>query len=132
MRKVRSGISNICGRYPSVKMGRTIQFESQNVELWGIYDMERDEDVLEYYDQPTRLQLRYRARSGKNTTQLQGCKKLLLGLQTDSRAAFLGAKLNPMIRVPLDALAPDEEMVLRILQEHSSTGKVVFQEQSLG
>lgn len=70
VRKVRSGISNICGRYPSVKMGRTIQFESQHVELWGIYDMERDEDVLEYYDQPTRLQLRYRARSGKNTTQL--------------------------------------------------------------
>jgi hypothetical protein len=50
--------------------------------------------------------------------ELQGCKKLLLGLQTDSRAAFLGAKLNPMIRVPLDALAPDEEMVLRILQEY--------------
>lgn len=69
VRRVRSGISNICGRYPSVKMGRTIQFESQHVELWGIYDMERDEDVLEYYDQPTRLQLRYRARSGRNTTQ---------------------------------------------------------------
>lgn len=69
VRKVRSGISNICGRYPSVKMGRTIQFESQHVELWGIYEMERDDDVLEYYDQPTRLQLRYRARSGRNTTQ---------------------------------------------------------------
>ena len=69
VRKVRSGISNICGRYPSVKMRRTIQFESQHVELWGIYEMERDEDVLEYYDQPTRLQLRYRARSGRSTTQ---------------------------------------------------------------
>jgi putative transposase len=69
VRKVRSGISNICGRYPLVKMGRTIQFESQHVELWGIYEMERDDDVLEFYDQPTRLQLRYRARSGRNTTQ---------------------------------------------------------------
>ena len=69
VRKVHSGISNICGRYPSMKMGRTIQFESQHVELWGIYEMERDEDVLEYYDQPTRLQLRYRARSGRHTTQ---------------------------------------------------------------
>jgi putative transposase len=69
VRQVRSGISNICGRYPSVKMGRTIQFESQHVELWGIYEMERDDDVLEFYDQPTRLQLRYRARSGRNTTQ---------------------------------------------------------------
>jgi len=69
VRKVHSGISNVCGRYPSKKMGRTIQFESQHVELWGIYEMERDDDVLEYYDQPTRLQLRYRARSGRNTTQ---------------------------------------------------------------
>ena len=69
VRKVRSGISNICGRYPSMKMGRTIQFESQHVELWGIHEMERDKEVLEYYDQPTRLQLRYRARSGRNTTQ---------------------------------------------------------------
>lgn len=69
MRKVRSGISNICGRYSSMKMGRTIQFESQHVELWGIYEMERDEEVLEYYDQPIRFQLRYRARSGRNTTQ---------------------------------------------------------------
>jgi len=51
-------------------MGRTIQFESQHIELWGIYEMERDDDVLEYYDQPTHLQLRYRARSGRNTTLL--------------------------------------------------------------
>ncbi len=48
VRKVHSGISNICGRYHSMKMDRTIQFESQHVELWGIYEMERDEDVLEY------------------------------------------------------------------------------------
>ena len=31
--------------------------------------MESDEGVLEYYDQPKRLQLRYRAHSGRNTTQ---------------------------------------------------------------
>jgi len=37
VRKVRSGKSNVTGRYPSVKMGRTIQFESQHVELWAIY-----------------------------------------------------------------------------------------------
>ena len=29
----------------------------------------RDDDVLEYYDQPTRIQLQYRARSGRKTTQ---------------------------------------------------------------
>jgi hypothetical protein len=35
-------------------MGRSIQFESRHVELWGIYEMECDDDVLEYYDQPVR------------------------------------------------------------------------------
>src|SRR5437868_4876 len=68
-RKVRSGASNVSGRYPSVKMGFSIQFESQHVELWGIYTMERDDDVLELYDQPTRIQLHYQARSGHKTTQ---------------------------------------------------------------
>jgi len=48
-------------------MGCSIQFESQN-ELWGIYTMERDDDVLEFYDQPTRIQLHYHARSGHKTS----------------------------------------------------------------
>jgi putative transposase len=69
VRKVRGRASNVAGRYPSPKMQRTIQFESQHVELWAIYAMERDETVLEYYDQPLRLPLRYRARSGRHTTQ---------------------------------------------------------------
>lgn len=34
-------------------MGFSIQFESQHVELWAIYTMEVDDDVLEYYDQPS-------------------------------------------------------------------------------
>jgi putative transposase len=61
VRKVRGGASNVAGRYPSPKMGVSIQFESQHVELWAIYAMERDDEVLEYYDQPMRLPLRYRA-----------------------------------------------------------------------
>src|SRR5262245_23872237 len=69
VRKVRGRASNVAGRYPSPKMQRAIQFESQHVELWAIYAMERDETVLEYYDQPMRLPLRYRALSGKHTTQ---------------------------------------------------------------
>ena len=67
-RKVRGRASNVSGRYPSVKMGFSIQFESQHVELWGCHTMERDDDVLEYYDQPTRIQLHYRARSGRKTS----------------------------------------------------------------
>ncbi len=67
-RRVHSRASNVSGRYPSVKMGCSIQFESQHVELWGIYTMERDSDVLEMYDQPTRIQLHYQARSGRKTS----------------------------------------------------------------
>jgi hypothetical protein len=39
-RRVGGGSSNVCGRYPSKKMGVTIQFESHRVELAGIYEME--------------------------------------------------------------------------------------------
>jgi nucleoside 2-deoxyribosyltransferase len=35
-------------------------------------------------------------------------KKTLVGLQTDVRAAFLGSKLNPMLRVPMDYIAKNE------------------------
>ena len=38
-RRVRGRASNMSGRYPSVKMGRSIQFESQ-VEFLAIYAME--------------------------------------------------------------------------------------------
>jgi len=50
-------------------MGVSIQFESDRVEFWALYNMERDEDVLEYYDQSSRIPLSYRARSGSRTTQ---------------------------------------------------------------
>ena len=71
VRRVRGRASNVSGRYPSVKMGVSIQFESQHVELWAIYAMERDDDVLEYYDQPTRIQLHYTSRSGHKTSPWQ-------------------------------------------------------------
>jgi len=67
-RRVRGRANNVSGRYPSVKMGVSIQFESQHVELWAIYAMEWDDDVLEYYDQPTRIQLHYKSLSGRKTS----------------------------------------------------------------
>jgi hypothetical protein len=51
-RRVSGGRSNVSGRYPSRKMGVTIEFESHRVELAGIYEMEHDAEVLEFYDQP--------------------------------------------------------------------------------
>ena len=52
--------------------------------------------------------------------ELRQAGKLLVGLQTDSRAAFPGSKLNPMVRVPLQYVAEDEEALLRVLDEHRS------------
>jgi len=38
--------------------------------------------------------------------------KRLLGLQTDTRGAFLGSKLNPMIHVALDAVLHTEDALI--------------------
>lgn len=64
-RVVRSRAGNVSGRYPSRKMGVTIQFESHHNELAGIYEMEYDPDVLEYYDQPSGIKLSYQALCGR-------------------------------------------------------------------
>ncbi|HYF78316.1 MAG TPA: TnsA endonuclease N-terminal domain-containing protein [Symbiobacteriaceae bacterium] len=65
-RHVQSSRQNVSGRYPSRKMGVTIQFESHKVELAGIFEMEHDPKVLEYYDQPSPIPLRYQAATGKS------------------------------------------------------------------
>src|SRR5258708_13073869 len=58
-RRVTSPANNVSGAYPSRKMGMTIQFESHTVELWAIYLMEHDPDVLQYFDPPPTFKLRY-------------------------------------------------------------------------
>jgi transposase InsO family protein len=65
MRRVGGGRQNVSGRYPSRKMGVTIQFESHRVELPFVYEMEHDPAVLEYYDQPPSIPLAYPAASGR-------------------------------------------------------------------
>ena len=56
-RSVSSRCRNVVGRFPSRKMGVTIQFESHTVELAAIFELEHDRDVLEYYDQPPPIKL---------------------------------------------------------------------------
>ena len=51
---------------------------------------------------------------------LQDGEKLLVGLHTDTRAAFSGGRLNPMVRVPLEYVADDEEKLLRVLAGYGS------------
>src|SRR4030095_1408968 len=58
-RRVGSGRSNVSGLYPSKKMGVTIHFESHWVELAGIYALEHDAAVFEYFDQPPPIKLQY-------------------------------------------------------------------------
>ena len=69
-RRVGGGRQNVSGRYPSRKMGVTIQFESHRVELPFVYEMEHDPAVLEYYDQPPSIPLAYPAVSGRRLPAL--------------------------------------------------------------
>jgi putative transposase len=64
-RRVGGGRRNVIGRYPSKKMGVTIQFESHRVELAAIYEMEHSLDALEFYDQPQSIKLLYSAANGQ-------------------------------------------------------------------
>lgn len=45
-----------------------------------------------------------------------GKEKILIGLHTDSRSAFIGSKLNSMLRVPLDFIFDNVEDFLNYLE----------------
>ena len=64
-RRVGGGRRNVSGRYPSKKMGVTVQFESHRVELAAVYELEHDPDVLEYFDQPPSFKLDYDSADGR-------------------------------------------------------------------
>jgi transposase InsO family protein len=67
VRSVQSFKDNVIGRYPSQKMGLTIQFESHKNEFAFIYEYEHgDDDVLEYYDQSSTIKLDYEAANGRH------------------------------------------------------------------
>ncbi len=69
-RRVQSRTGNVCVRYPSKKMGVTIQAESHRNELPLIVEMEHDPAVLEYYDQPSPIKLVYELKSGRKIAHL--------------------------------------------------------------
>ena len=54
--------------------------------------------------------------------ELRAPQRLLVGLQTDSRAAFVESKLNPMLRGPLERVVEAEEELLRVLEAYRSGG----------
>ena len=56
--------------------------------------------------------------------ELQQPHKRLIGLQTDVHAAFLGAKPNPMVRVPLEHITDTEESLIEVLRQIGYAGSV--------
>jgi len=64
-RRVRSAAGNVSVRYPSRKMGVTIQAESHHVELAALYEYEHDPRTLEFYDQPPPIKLVDQAKCGR-------------------------------------------------------------------
>ena len=64
-RRVRGAAGNVCARYPSRKMGVTIQAESHRVELAALYEYEHDPQTLEFWDQPPPIKLAYEAKNGR-------------------------------------------------------------------
>jgi len=66
--RVGGGRKNVVGAYPSKKMGVSIQFESHQVELPGLYLKEYDDSVIEMYDQPPSIKIRYKSLTEKVVT----------------------------------------------------------------
>jgi len=121
IRRVKSRAGNITGRFPSPKMGVSIQFESAHVEFWAIYAMERDPDVLEYYDQPCRIPLTYQAKSGKRTTQWHTLTSLYY--EAPRLAGKSGNQLRPLSLWPLLNLLgtrlPEQDTGTALLERHT-------------
>lgn len=65
-RSVKSCGVNVPCRYPSRKMGFTIQAESHKLELSHVFKMEHDDNVHEYYDQPPPIKLNYKSIKNRN------------------------------------------------------------------
>ena len=65
VRRRQSRVGNWTGRYASDKMKRTVQFESRTEEFPAVVSYEHDDEVHEYYDQPSKIEMRYVAKSGR-------------------------------------------------------------------
>jgi putative transposase len=68
-RLVRSRRGNVSGRYPSQKMGYTLQFESHTCELAYLLDLEHFQpDALAWVDQPDSFKLPIKDKNNRNIT----------------------------------------------------------------
>ena len=67
-RRVRSNSTNVICRFPSKKMGVTIQAESHSCELALIYALDHDPDVIGFWDQPEPIKISYLSATGRNVS----------------------------------------------------------------
>lgn len=65
-RRVKSAAGNVSTQYQSRKMQRTIQAESHLNELAHIRKWEVSEDVIEFWDQPETITLKYLSKTGRH------------------------------------------------------------------
>jgi len=95
IRKIRSSepqrrvspTSSVTGRFPSRKMGLTIQYESRTVEGPACLLHETDDQVLEFWDQPHTFQFRYEVPGVGRRTLKETPDFLVIGI-VDGRPFF--------------------------------------------
>ena len=80
-RAVSGRTGNVTGRYPSRKMGCTIQYESRTVEFTFVILCETDAAVVEYHDQPCLLSLEYPSKRGRRLVVNHTPDFLVLGAE---------------------------------------------------
>lgn len=55
--------------------------------------------------------------------KMEDKNKIIIGLHTDSRAAFIGSKLNPMIKIPIDIIFDTIEELLEYLNQMMNSNR---------
>ena len=53
--------------------------------------------------------------------ELRNKEKLPVSLHTNARAAYLDSQLNPMVRVPLQYVAEDQQALLGTVSDHRAS-----------
>ena len=78
VRDVQSRLGNVVTKYASKKMARTIQTESRTVEFPAVIQYEHDTTVLEYFEQPCKIDLILTDGGAKKAFRLQHTPDFLL------------------------------------------------------
>ena len=90
-RNVQSKCGNVTGRYCSVKVGLTQDFESYRCEHLLLVQSERDPDIVEYYTQPHAIPLSFSIQNGRRTYRKPDHVPDVLALHRE-RIYFIEAK----------------------------------------